>query len=1341
MRVLVFAQTGDNWADFELQIGEQFESVEVEVCDSPETILEEPRPTAVIADLDPTEVEQVQAIKQLQRNWPNLPVIALCSSGERSEVVRALVAGARAVIPKGDDQDQRILKALHSAIDTSVAVAEWGRGDRFRQVFESLPIALFLTLADGVLVGANSAFADLLGFDSVESILGVDAREFYVNPVERDEWLENVLADGRVEEFEVELRRLDGAKIWVRETSRVVWDNPDGTVIFQGMLEDINERRAAEEALRASELRYRTLFETAQDSIFLTHGDRFVECNSRTFEMFGCSPAEIISKRPDDFSPETQPDGRASREKAAERIEKALNGEPQFFEWQHSRANGSVFDAEVSLNRLELDVQEGCLLAVVRDITERRMAFEILQRRDSVFEALTFAAERCLRGKSWREAMPGVLERLARAVDVSRSCLFSRDSPSGRAMTVSEILEWTASDARPQLSNPLLQGFDPRKRGLERWMRILGKGKPVAANVSDLPHAEADFLRRFDVVSIAAFPVVVAGRTWGFLCFEDSRKEHDWTGSDIEALAAAADILAAALDFDRARMSLERSEEKYRDLVENIDDIICMLDLDGKVLDINHAAMTVLGHPREAVLGTSLVDIIATRYREELAPTLKAVQESGRASGMMRIVDAAGEERLIEYRSTLRTEGVEVPVIRAVARDVSHRWRAEQQLKQYSERLDALRAVDRAVLAGKSTEEVAAIAVEGIRKVVDCDRSSVVLFGSENEEAQILAVDQNGEIGPGPKIQRPTKELFDVAGLQEHPFLYTPDLLAEPNLLPIYQELMSHGVRSILNVRLQSGGTLLGTLNMGSRQAQAFAVHDIDVAQQFADELSLAFQQSRLAAAVDAAGARLEAIVEHLPNGVLLVGPQRHVLLANPVADQILSVLGVEDRNSLPEKIGVLEVSDLLCAEGREPVEILSEGTDPRFFEIVSREIGGDADQAWVIVLREVTDERRAEREQQLQQRLAAVGQLAAGIAHDFNNILQAVELNAELISYAQDSENAETRLDAIHEQADRGAALIRQILDFARKTVTHPHAVSLRQFLNDSIRLLERGIPENIELKVDIAEHDIEINADPAQLQQLLTNLVMNARDAMPDGGKLSIVLNELILGGEDQRPLPDMPDGRWMSLRVTDSGAGVPPELRDRIFEPFFTTKEPGQGTGLGLAQVYGIVKQHRGFVDLTGNDSEGTTFVVYLPLADEATSPLPWVEDSLLEDVPKGHGQLVLVAEDDPAVLEIAKAGLETLGYRVLTACDGEKALELCSQHGRELQLVLSDMVMPGIGGVELARQLRERNLPMGVLLMSGYPLDASRTDSIDVSDWLQKPFSMDELACAVALALKR
>jgi CheY-like chemotaxis protein len=336
-------------------------------------------------------------------------------------------------------------------------------------------------------------------------------------------------------------------------------------------------------------------------------------------------------------------------------------------------------------------------------------------------------------------------------------------------------------------------------------------------------------------------------------------------------------------------------------------------------------------------------------------------------------------------------------------------------------------------------------------------------------------------------------------------------------------------------------------------------------------------------------------------------------------------------------------------------------------------------------------------------------------------------------------SETARTDLARIVTQGQRGAHLVRQILDFTRQSVRQPKRIDLVPFIKEAIKFLERTIPENVTISLEIKATELLVEADSVQLQQMLTNLVLNARDAMSDGGQLTLSLANFIPKPDQAAPIPELTSGRWGVCAITDNGNGIPADHLDRIFEPFFTTKGPERGSGLGLAQVYGIVQQHGGHIDVESRPGRGTKICVYLPLqeADSRYSP-----EIIVDKVITGQGELILLVEDEPEVLAIGRVMLEQLGYRVLTARNGQQAMVKYTDHVQEIDLVLTDLVMPVMDGLELRRALAERDPTLTVVLMSGYPLVEDGIEALSnpgASAWLPKPLILKQVSRIIGQAL--
>ena len=366
------------------------------------------------------------------------------------------------------------------------------------------------------------------------------------------------------------------------------------------------------------------------------------------------------------------------------------------------------------------------------------------------------------------------------------------------------------------------------------------------------------------------------------------------------------------------------------------------------------------------------------------------------------------------------------------------------------------------------------------------------------------------------------------------------------------------------------------------------------------------------------------------------------------------------------------------------------------------------------------------------QERLAAVGELAAGIAHDFNNMLQGISGYVELALLETDvKESTAKYLNNIFSLVDHATRLIRQILDFSRKAIMESIHLSLGSYIKEAINLLQRIIPENIKLRFVASPGSDWVYGDPTRIEQAIMNLVINARDAMPGGGELKIAISPFITEADKPAPYPNMPASQWVMVEVTDTGCGIPPENLPHIFAPFFTTKERGKGTGLGLSQVYGIVKQHGGYIIADSEVGKGTKFAIYLPASKEVKDE----GEEAAMGLQRGNNELILLAEDDPTILLVNQARLEYLGYRVLTATDGKKALEIFDQSKGAIDLVISDIVMPEIEGITLFRELQKRSPNVKMVLVTGYPMEGNQEIMNLGVKIIQKPFSKEKLSQVV------
>jgi two-component system cell cycle sensor histidine kinase/response regulator CckA len=504
---------------------------------------------------------------------------------------------------------------------------------------------------------------------------------------------------------------------------------------------------------------------------------------------------------------------------------------------------------------------------------------------------------------------------------------------------------------------------------------------------------------------------------------------------------------------------------------------------------------------------------------------------------------------------------------------------------------------------------------------------------------------------------------------------------------------------------------------------------------------------------------RLAAIVESSEDGIVSIGTDLTINSWNHGAERIFGHVAIE---AVGRPLAMLLPADR-SHELADTVEVIELGTtsiqhdtvrlgkDGRPVD-VSLSLSPIRDDSGTItgasaIYRDITERVRAQRENDLLQaelqearRLESVGQLAGGIAHDFNNILAVVANYARFVAQElPPSSQALKDVQEIQNAADRAAALTSQLLIFSRRDVVVPRVLSINAVVSELDGLLRSALGERVELEHALSPDTAPVRAGSGQLEQVLINLAVNGRDAMPDGGTLTIETENLEPDDGFLRFHPDATNDKYVCLRVRDTGTGMEPEVVARAFEPFFTTKPKGQGTGLGLATVYGVVKHAGGIIDVRSEPGRGTVFEIYLPAANEEFARR---EPRPRRSAPIADGETVLVVEDQAPVRRMVQRVLTGAGYRVLSANGGKEALELCARGGRRIDLVLTDVVMPEMLGPELVKRMSGRCKGLSVVYMSGYGHDSLDGDSLSEPDgagFLEKPFTAEELLDEVHRAL--
>lgn len=392
-----------------------------------------------------------------------------------------------------------------------------------------------------------------------------------------------------------------------------------------------------------------------------------------------------------------------------------------------------------------------------------------------------------------------------------------------------------------------------------------------------------------------------------------------------------------------------------------------------------------------------------------------------------------------------------------------------------------------------------------------------------------------------------------------------------------------------------------------------------------------------------------------------------------------------------------------------------------------------------LVINTDITEKKHMEAQFLRAQRMESIGTLAGGIAHDLNNVLSPILMSIDMLQMKTTDESSRKWLDVLRTNAERGGDMVRQVLSFARGVEGERVAMQPKHMIKEIIKILRETLPKSIEISFQIPNDLWIISADATQMHQVLMNLCVNARDAMADGGSISISAENVFLDENYARMHIEAKSGRFVMISVSDTGPGMSPEIQSRIFEPFFTTKEMTKGTGLGLSTAMTIVKSHGGFINVYSELHKGSAFTVYLPALDK---PGAAESASMQLDMPLGNGELILVVDDEESIREITRGTLEAFGYKVLTASDGTEALALYADKKNEIAVVLTDMVMPFMDGPATIRALQRMNRSVRIIAASGLGAGQRAGEGAleGVSVFLNKPYTAEKLLKTLAQVLK-
>ncbi|HEX7572356.1 MAG TPA: PAS domain S-box protein, partial [Bacteroidota bacterium] len=766
----------------------------------------------------------------------------------------------------------------------------------------------------------------------------------------------------------------------------------------------------------------------------------------------------------------------------------------------------------------------------------------------------------------------------------------------------------------------------------------------------------------------------------------------------------------------RATQSLRESEERYRELFENANDIIYTHDLAGNITSINKGAEKAIGYTLDEALKRNILSVLAPEHVDVVRQMMsRKGAEGSQTQYELEIVSKDGRRVLIEVSTQIIYRGGKPVGVQGIARDITERKRTEEDSRRTNE------------LFRSAFEE----APGGMCLV--------------SPEGRFLRVNN----AFCRMLERPESELLALSFLDvTHP----EDRSASREW--VGKILAGEEVPKTLEKRylLKSGHVLWGIVG-------SFLLRSEDGAPLFfITHIQDITERKRAEEALRESETRYRSIFNYGTDGIVIIDPEAATLI--DFNQQACTQLGYTR-----EEFGCLKISDIDLLEGTEEVKahiqkVINTGYDE--FETLHRTKHGEQRNMHVkaqdisiggksvhhCIWRDITDRKRAETEKeklqaQLQQamKMEAVGRLAGGVAHDFNNLLTVITGYSELLLQKIGKESPmHGEVEEIKKAGDRAASLTQQLLAFSRKQIIEPKVLHLDSLVAEMHKMLTRLIGEDIALQATTGKSLGSVKVDPGQFQQILMNLVVNARDAMPDGGKIVIETANVDLDEGYCAIHPYVKPGRFVMLSVSDTGKGMSEEVKVHIFEPFFTTKEMGKGTGLGLATTYGVVKQAGGSIEVYSEVGKGTSFKIYLPRVEgEAAKPR---EFDLTMELPAGSGTVLLV-EDEVMVRNLGVQILEHSGYRVMQAGNGDEAIAMAMGYGERIDLLLTDVVMPGMGGSELANRLTRIHPETRVLFISGYTDNAIVHQGIldEGVSFIGKPYSPSALAKKVREVLNK